>query len=50
MEIVHEVFDYIVSEKRLRSFGRELIRNADRCSLLDWQRAAIPSLPRKLRQ
>ncbi len=50
MEIVHEVFDYIVSEKRLRNFGRELIRNADRCSLLDWQRAIISSLPKKLRQ
>jgi hypothetical protein len=45
VEVVHEVFDYIVSEKRLRSFGRELIRNADHCHLLEWQRAMLSSLP-----
>jgi hypothetical protein len=48
-EIVLEIFDYIVSEKRLRNFGRELIRNANQCQLSDWQRAMLPSLPKKLR-
>jgi hypothetical protein len=48
-EIVHEVFDYIASEKGLRNYGREMIRNAERCKLLDWQRATLPSLPKNLR-
>jgi hypothetical protein len=48
-EIVHEVFDYIASEKRLRSYGREVIRDADRCKLQDWQRGMLSSLPKKLR-
>ncbi len=48
-EIVHEVFGYIASEKRLRNYGREMIRNADGCDLSDWQRATLSSLPRKLR-
>ena len=48
-EIVHEIFDYIASEKRLRNFGRELIRNADRCRLTDWQLEMLSSLPKKLR-
>jgi hypothetical protein len=48
-EIVHEVFDYIASEKRLRKYGREIIHNADRCKLQDWQRGMLSSLPKKLR-
>ena len=50
VEVVHEVFDYIASEKRLRNFGRELISNADRCDLCEWQRTMLSSLPKKLRQ
>jgi hypothetical protein len=48
-EIVLEMFDYIASEKRLRNFGRALIRNANQCQLSDWQRGMLSSLPKKLR-
>jgi hypothetical protein len=48
-EVTLEAFDYIASDKRLRAFGRDLIATADTHNLPEWQRALLPSLPRKLR-
>ena len=49
-EVVHEVFDFIASEKDLREFGRALIKSADSYSLPQWQYETVPSLPKKLRK
>lgn len=49
-EIVHEVFDFIASEKELREFGKAIVKSADSYSLPAWQYEILPSLPKKLRK